>query len=87
MSGRLITDIYGISQNRDDRQLTINRRGDPPLLRNTFIYHDYAYGWIPETALWNSQYERLDIRNYYPITKGLLNKFEFMLDLDKRPYY
>ncbi|AYP74206.1 hypothetical protein [Fowlpox virus] len=85
MAVRLITDIYGISQDRDDKQLTINRRGDPPFLSNTFIYHDYAYGWIPETALWNSKYERLDIRNYYPITKGLLNKFEFMLDLDKRP--
>ncbi|AAR83468.1 hypothetical protein CNPV122 [Canarypox virus] len=82
---RPITDIYGISQDRDDKQLTINRRGDPPFLSNTFIYHDYAYGWIPETALWNSQYERLDLRDYYPITEGLLNKFEFMLDLDKRP--
>ncbi|ARE67621.1 SWPV1-111 [Shearwaterpox virus] len=85
MAVRFITDIYGISQERDDKQLTIHRRGDPPFLSNTFIYHDYAYGWIPETALWNSQYERLDIRNYYPISKGLLNKFEFMLNLDKRP--
>ncbi|QRM15755.1 putative membrane protein [Albatrosspox virus] len=85
MSGRLITDIYGISQDRDDRQLTIHRRGVLPFLKNTFIYHDYAYGWIPETALWNSQYEKLDLRNYYPVTIGLLNKFEFMLSLDKRP--
>ncbi|QRM15397.1 putative membrane protein [Mudlarkpox virus] len=84
-AGRLITDIYGISQDRDDRQLTIHRRGVLPFLKNTFIYHDYAYGWIPETALWNSQYEKLDLRNYYPVTIGLLNKFEFMLSLDKRP--
>ncbi|QRY18924.1 ORF-54 [Teiidae poxvirus 1] len=80
-----IRDIHNTSQQRSIDQLTFHRREIPPLLKNSFIYHDYAYGWIPETVLWNSQYENLDIRNYYPITLGLLNKFDFLLGLNRGP--
>ncbi|ALA62443.1 putative membrane protein [Turkeypox virus] len=73
--------LYNQSQSRSDAQSTFHRRDIPPLLKHTFVYHEYAYGWIPETLLWNSQYEKLDIRNYYPIDVGLLNKFDFMLGL------
>ncbi|AID46605.1 hypothetical protein fep_097 [Pigeonpox virus] len=80
-----IRDIIGNAHERTDDQKTFNRMNLPPILNNTFLYHDYSYGWIPETALWNTQYEKLDIRNYYPITLGLLNKFEFMLGLHQGP--
>ncbi|AAF44439.1 hypothetical protein FPV095 [Fowlpox virus] len=84
-ANRGIRDIIGNAHERTDDQKTFNRMNLPPILNNTFLYHDYAYGWIPETALWNTQYEKLDIRSYYPITLGLLNKFEFMLGLHQGP--
>ncbi|QQG31525.1 ER localized membrane protein [Swinepox virus] len=78
-------DIYTESQKRNDDQKTFFTRNLSPLLKNTYIYHNYAYGWIPETVIWSSSYANLDIRDYYPITINLLKKFEFMLSLYNGP--
>ncbi len=85
MSVRGNHDVYSESQDRVVDQKTLFTREVIPLLRNTYLYHNYSYGWIPETVIWSSRFADLDVRDYYPISLGLLHKFEFMLSLYKGP--
>ncbi|QAV38740.1 m33R [Myxoma virus] len=78
-------DIYKESQRRNDDQKTFFTRALSPLLKNTYLYHNYAYGWIPETVIWSSRFANLDVTDYHPITLNLLKKFEFMLSLYTGP--
>ncbi|AAR07395.1 38R [Yaba monkey tumor virus] len=78
-------DIFKESQKRNEDQETFFTRNLSPLMKNTYLYHNYAYGWIPETAIWSSRFSNLDVTDYYPITLSLLKKFEFMLSLYRGP--
>ncbi|ADT91071.1 hypothetical protein COTV054 [Cotia virus SPAn232] len=80
-----IIDIYTESQKRNTDQKTFFTRELSPLLKNTYLYHNYSYGWIPETTIWSSRFANLDVTEYYPITINLLKKFEFMLSLYNGP--
>ncbi|QDJ95066.1 ER-localized membrane protein [Hypsugopox virus] len=85
MAAILSHDVYEESKKLAVDQKTYFTRELSPLMKNTYLYHDYAYGWIPETAIWSSKYANLDVTEYYPITLNLLKKFEFMLSLYKGP--
>ncbi|CCD83213.1 conserved hypothetical pox protein [Squirrelpox virus] len=78
-------DVHATAQNRHPNQETFFTRGLSPLMKHTYLYHDYAYGWVPETAVWSSRFADLDLTDYRPVTLGLLKKLEFMLSLYKGP--
>lgn len=79
-------DVYKNAQRRILDQETFFSRGlSRPLMKNTYLFDNYAYGWIPETAIWSSRYANLDASDYYPISLGLLKKFEFLMSLYKGP--
>ncbi|AUI80608.1 hypothetical protein [White-tailed deer poxvirus] len=80
-----VEDIYTESQKRNNDQQTFFTRNLSPLMKNTYLYHNYSYGWIPETSIWSSRFANLDVTDYYPITINLLKKFEFMMALYKGP--
>ncbi|QGN68039.1 membrane phosphoprotein [Equine molluscum contagiosum-like virus] len=85
MVDRNTHDVHATAQRRNPNQETLFTRGLRPLLRNTFLYHDYAYGWVPETALWSSRFAELDAADYYPISLGLLRKLEYLFSLYRGP--
>ncbi|ATI21144.1 ER-localized membrane protein virion core protein [Eastern grey kangaroopox virus] len=77
--------VHDEAQKRHPDQQTFYTRELTPAMKNTYLYHDYAYGWIPETAIWNSRYATLYLSDYYPVSIGLLRKLEFMLGLYRGP--
>nr|WGO62667.1 hypothetical protein [Wadden Sea poxvirus] len=85
MSVNTYNDIYKESQKRNLDQETFFTRNLSPLMKNTYLYHDYSYGWIPETVVWSSRFANLDVTDFYPISLGLLNKFDFLFSLYKGP--
>lgn len=78
-------DVHATAQRRHVNQETLFTRELPPRLKNTFLYHNYAYGWIPETAVWASRFADLDVTDFYPPTLGLLRKLDFMASLYRGP--
>ncbi|QHG62597.1 hypothetical protein [Cetacean poxvirus 1] len=85
MSILSLNDVMSRVQLRNSDQETIFTRHLSPLMRNTYLFDNYSYGWSPETAVWCSRFADLDLRDYYPISLGLIKKFEFMLSLYKGP--
>ncbi|AST09456.1 ER-localized membrane protein virion core protein [NY_014 poxvirus] len=82
----VLGDVYGTSQRRIlDQETFFTRNLKQPLMKNTYLFDNYAYGWIPETAIWSSRYANLDASEYYPISLGLLKKFEFLMSLYNGP--
>ncbi|AIZ77274.1 hypothetical protein SB87_gp021 [Parapoxvirus red deer/HL953] len=74
-------DVDAAAQLRTPNQETFFTKGLSPLMRHTYIYNNYAYGWIPETALWSSRLGDYRVTDFYPPSLGMLKKFEFMFSL------
>ncbi|AWU47075.1 ER-localized membrane protein [Sea otter poxvirus] len=84
MSGRT-WDVHESAQRRNNDQQTFFTRRLSPLMKHTYLFHNYAYGWIPETALWSSRFADFSLLDYYPISLEFIKKLEFMLSLYKGP--
>ncbi|AAR98380.1 ORF023 membrane protein [Bovine papular stomatitis virus] len=74
-------DVDAAAQLRTPNQQTFFTKGLSPRMRHTYIYNNYAYGWIPETAVWSSRLGDYSVTDFYPISLGMLKKFEFMFSL------
>ncbi|WZD65888.1 membrane protein [Bovine papular stomatitis virus] len=74
-------DVDAAAQRRTPNQETFFTKGLSPRMRHTYIYNNYAYGWIPETAMWSSRLGDYSVTDFYPISLGMLKKFEFMFSL------
>lgn len=74
-------DVDAAAQLRTPNQETFFTKGLSPRMRHTYIYNNYAYGWIPETAMWSSRLGDYSVTDFYPISLGMLKKFEFMFSL------
>ncbi|ANS71120.1 er-localized membrane protein, virion core protein [Pteropox virus] len=85
MSGRRMWDVDAAVQIRNDDQKTFFTKGLSPVMKHTYLFHNYAYGWIPETALWSSRFADFSLLDYYPISLEFIKKIEFMLSLYKGP--
>nr|WQH57864.1 MAG: MC038R [Molluscum contagiosum virus] len=85
MAALSVHDVHSAAQRRAPSQQTLFTRGLRPLMRNTYLFHNYAYGWIPATAAWSSRFADLDVTDYYPVSLGLLRKLEFMFSLYRGP--
>uniref|UniRef100_A0AAU7E200 Protein OPG070 n=1 Tax=Rousettus bat poxvirus TaxID=3141933 RepID=A0AAU7E200_9POXV len=78
-------DVHATAQQRHVNQETVFTRELSPRLKNTYLYHNYAYGWIPETAVWASRFADLSVTDFYPLSLGLLRKLDYMASLYRGP--
>lgn len=54
-------DVDAAAQVRVPNQETFFTRGRSPVMRHTYLYNNYCYGWIPETVVWSSRLDRKSV--------------------------
>ncbi|WOC29274.1 membrane protein [Equine parapoxvirus] len=74
-------DVDAAAQVRVPNQETFFTRGRSPVMRHTYLYNNYCYGWIPETVVWSSRLGDYRVTDMCPVSLGMLKKFEFMFSL------